>query len=196
MRGYFDRQSSEPIFLTSSSKGESPLGLGLEKFSSARQGITPKPDTHASSRRFKVQRSHKRVKPVFDDGVRLRIYDVEPSDRVHLFHGLPFQKYNQSLVRMFEFQRMIVINELKLLLDKAKSLKAKLNEVHPTQALDLALFDLVDEKIQQSFNAIFEETIGLVFKVSEILMECKGCYSLRSEGQGAAAFPRTGRQRN
>ena len=63
---------------------------------------------------------------------------------------------------------MIVVNELKLLLDKSKSLKAKLIDTP-----DLAIFDLVDEKIQQGFNAIFEETIGLLFIVSEILMACE-----------------------
>ena len=174
---HFDRQASEPIFLTTSSKPFTPFDSSTQKYSSvsARRtlGTEPKPpETRAATTGFKVQRSHKRVKPVFENGLRVRIYEVEPSDRVHLFHGLPFQKYNQSLVRMFEFQRMIVINELKLLFDKAKSLKAKLNEVLLTQALDLALFDLVDEKIQQSFNAIFEETIGLVYKVSEIVLEC------------------------
>ncbi len=105
---------------------------------------------------------------MFENGVRVRYYEVQPSDRVHLFHGLPFQKYNQSLVAEFEFQRMIVVNELKLLLDKSKSLKAKLIDTP-----DLAIFDLVDEKIQQGFNAIFEETIGLLFIVSEILMACE-----------------------
>ena len=105
---------------------------------------------------------------MFENGARVRCFEVMPSDRVHLFHGLPFQKYNQSLVSEFEFQRMIVVNELKLLLDKGKSLKAKFNDTP-----DLALFDLVDEKIQQGFNAIFEETVGLVFIVTEILMACE-----------------------
>lgn len=169
----FVRQSSAPQF---ESAPDTPLSAFSQFFTTLKARVSSPEETNdreTPKKRIRVQRSHRRIQPVFADGHRIRCYNVQPSDRVHLFHGLPFQKYNQSLVSQVEFQRMIVVMELKLLLDKSKSLKAKL-----TEAVDLALFELVEEVLQQNFNAEFEETIGLVYAVSEILLTCEfhlGC---------------------
>ncbi len=73
--------------------------------------------------------AHRHSRPRREAGKRLQTYEVRPSDQLNLFHGLPFQKYNLSLLQSSDMQLLIVSSELHLLTDKAKALRVRLREV-------------------------------------------------------------------
>lgn len=73
--------------------------------------------------------AHKRFRPLREAGRRIQRYDVQPSEQLHLFHGLPFQKYALSLLQSEDMQSLIVSSEFRLLLDKTRVLRTRLLEV-------------------------------------------------------------------
>ena len=67
----------------------------------------------------------------FSDPVdqRIQTFIFQKHARLNLLRGLPYQKYSKKLIQDPHFQVHIVEEELKLLYDKFKLLKAKLMEV-------------------------------------------------------------------
>jgi hypothetical protein len=60
---------------------------------------------------------------------RIQTFVFQKHARLNLLRGLPYQKYSKKLIQDPHFQVHIIEEELKLLYEKFKQLKAKLMEV-------------------------------------------------------------------
>jgi len=70
-------------------------------------------------------------------------------------------------------QPLILAGELRLLHDKARALRIRLSEVRSKQGVDPALFELIDLYLQENYNTLLEETVGLIAEVAGLMAKCK-----------------------
>lgn len=60
---------------------------------------------------------------------RIQVFTFQKHNRLNLLRGLPYQKYSKQLIQDPHFQIHIIEEELKMLYEKLKMIKAKLMEV-------------------------------------------------------------------
>lgn len=139
----------------------SPSGTSLRKDSF----VADPYDLSRDKGKLRYANAHKRAKPHREGGKRVQIFEVLPSAQVNLFHGLPFQKYGSGITQARDLQPLIVASELKVLLDKARTFSSKLT----MHCFDLTLFELTEVRLQENFNVLLEETIGLLVNVCNLI---------------------------
>jgi len=110
------------------------------------------------------QRSDSLMKPKTSQP---RDFTVLRSKKMNLFEGIPYVPYDIFLRQDTNMQNVMIKDLLKILLDKAKSLK---NLFHDNYRMDRIMRN-IEEAEQSALNLHTEETIGLVNAVASLIMQ-------------------------